>query len=252
MVGAAPEDVLVIRPKSVLEAANVGHLIGNLHRDLVATSGADGDELITLWTAPLETRLGREGVAASRETRPFAGRPPGDHAHGGGLDAALPPRYQGDAPVSAKPMGSAELVYDDHGQVAWNLMWGDFCDLALAGGPTHRGTLLEAPCADNVRAQPEAYERVVAELGRAVGLMTGLETRTSRTLGWVGVQCHSEAMAVWLLRAIIAKNVAVRRQRDVLYLPAGPDYRFEEELKNVVTVVAKTHHYWAEHLGAQG
>lgn len=108
-------------------------------------------------------------------------------------------------------------------------MWGDFCDLALAGGPTHRGTLLEAPCADDVRAQPETYERVVAELGRAVGLVTGLETCTSRTLGWVGVQCHSEAMAVWLLRAIIVENVAVRRQGDVLYLPAGLDYRFDED-----------------------
>jgi sirohydrochlorin cobaltochelatase len=34
----------------------------------------------------------------------------------------------------------------------------------------------------------------------------------------------------------------------VLFLPAAPSFTLDKEIKNVVTVVAKTHHYWTEHL----
>lgn len=256
VVTAALEDVLVVRPRDVREAARVGHLIGNLHRDIDVADSQQRNEIITLWTAPLEARLYKEGLDVTREQRPFGGKPPGEHAHGSGsyeqrMEEVLPPRYRGTAPVSPAPMGSAGLVYDGAGQVAWDRIWGDFCDLALAGGPTHRGTLLEPPTTDEVRAQQEAYEAVVLELERAVGLVTGLETVKSRALGWVGVRCRDEAMAVWLLRAIIVENVMARRQGDVLFLPAGPDYRLEKEIKNVVTALAKTHHYFTEHLNAQ-
>jgi sirohydrochlorin cobaltochelatase len=57
-------------------------------------------------------------------------------------------------------------------------------------------------------------------------------------------------MALWLLRAILVENVSVRREDNVLYLPAGPDFQLEKEIKNVITVVAKTHHYWIEHASA--
>jgi sirohydrochlorin cobaltochelatase len=60
--------------------------------------------------------------------------------------------------------------------------------------------------------------------------------------------CADEAMALWLLRAIVVENVAVRREGSVLFLPAAPHFRLEGEIKNVITVVAKTHHYWNEHL----
>ena len=58
-------------------------------------------------------------------------------------------------------------------------------------------------------------------------------------------------MAVWLLRAIVVENVSVRREGATLFLPAGPGYRVEKEIKNVITAVAKTHHYWAEHRGGR-
>jgi len=51
----------------------------------------------------------------------------------------------------------------------------------------------------------------------------------------------------WLLQAILVENVAVRREGNVLFLPAGPAFRIDHEIKNVVTVVAKTTHYWREH-----
>jgi sirohydrochlorin cobaltochelatase len=50
------------------------------------------------------------------------------------------------------------------------------------------------------------------------------------------------------MRAIVVENVCVRRERSVLFLPAGPAFRLEKEIKNVITVVAKTYHYWTEHL----
>jgi sirohydrochlorin cobaltochelatase len=55
-------------------------------------------------------------------------------------------------------------------------------------------------------------------------------------------------MALWLLRAIVVENVTVRREDNVLWFPAGPHFRLEREIKNVVTVVAKTTHYWQEHI----
>ena len=55
-------------------------------------------------------------------------------------------------------------------------------------------------------------------------------------------------MALWLLRAIVVENVTVRREDTVLWFPAGPHFRLEREIKNVVTVVAKTTHYWQEHV----
>ena len=79
-------------------------------------------------------------------------------------------------------------------------------------------------------------------------MVTGLETVRGETPGWIGIVCASEEMALWLLRAIVVENVSVRREENTLYLPAGPDFRLEREIKNVITVVAKTHHYWQEHI----
>lgn len=181
------------------------------------------------------------------------------HSHGGvthahstpsaeGLQALLPPRYQGETTVSAAPMSAADLVYDANGQVAWDEIWGGFCDLALAGGPPHRGTLLEPVPPEQIAMNPEGYQRVWAELERGIRMITGLSVVMSRSPGWIGIQCDSEDMALWLLRAIIVENVSVRREDSILYLPVGPDFRLEGEIKNVITVVAKTHHYWKEHL----
>lgn len=163
----------------------------------------------------------------------------------------LPPRYQGGRPVSAAPMGAAALRYDESGAVAWDTVWTDYCDLALAGGPPHRGTLLEAPDPEAVRRDPAGYRRVQDELARGLQMVTGLPIVTDGAAGWIGIRCADEAMATWMLRAILVENVAVRREGALLFLPAGPDFTLEGEIKNVVTVVAKTYHYWSEHRAAQ-
>jgi hypothetical protein len=165
------------------------------------------------------------------------------------MASILPPRYQNQVP-SAAPMGAAGLKYDDGGGVAWNEIWTDFCDLALAGGPPHRGTLLEPADPTAVAQNLPAYEKVLAELERGIRMVTGLDVVRSSAPGWIGMVCDSEEMALWLLRAIIVENVSVRREDKTLFFPAGPDFRVEKEIKNVITVIAKTTHYWQEHITA--
>lgn len=77
VVAAAPENVVVIRPRSLEEAARIGHLIGNLHRDVEAA----GAEVIALADSALVERLKRIGVPFAEEQRAFHGRAPGEHAH---------------------------------------------------------------------------------------------------------------------------------------------------------------------------
>ena len=159
----------------------------------------------------------------------------------------LPPRYRQGAPVCRRPMGSAPLRYDADGQVAWGKIWQGYCDLAVAGGPPHRETVLQAPTPVEALAAPVEYARVVAEIERGLRLVTGLACVRGGAPGWVGLRCTDQAMARWLVWAITAENVAVRREGAVLYVPAGPLFERDREIKNVVTAVAKTCHYWQEH-----
>ncbi len=165
------------------------------------------------------------------------------------LRAILPEEYQ-DAYEDVQPvsMGSAGLKYDADGKVAWNEIWKTFCDLAMAGGPPHRGTLLEPASRAAIDAQPDRYRQVVEEISRGVSLVTTLAVQPSPIPGWVRVTCDSEAMAGWLVRAIVMENVSARSDGTSLDLPAGPEYRLQKEIKNVVTVTAKTCHYWTGHM----
>ena len=165
------------------------------------------------------------------------------------LRALLPEIYRrsfdGIEPVS---MGSAGLKYDDAGNVAWDRIWGSFCDLAMAGGPPHKGLLLEPASEADIQAQPDRYQTVVEEICRGVTLVTSQPATRSPMPGWVRVTCESDGMASWLLRAIVMENVSARAEGTALDLPAGPHYRLQKEIKNVVTVIAKTCHYWVGHI----
>jgi sirohydrochlorin cobaltochelatase len=179
----------------------------------------------------------------------------GAHAHDLGplaavearIAALLPPRYRDPAvTVSAAPMDAAGLERGPDGAVAWDRMWQGFCELGLAGGPPHRGTLLEPAAREDVLADPARYADVLGEIGRGIRMVTGLDVIEGPP-GWIGVVCASEAMAIWLMRAIVVENVLARRESAVLYLPAGPRFTLGEEIENVVTAMAKTHHYWLQH-----
>jgi sirohydrochlorin cobaltochelatase len=161
----------------------------------------------------------------------------------------LPEQYQ-DSYDSVQPvsMGSAPLKFGADGKVAWNAMWGSFCDLAMAGGPPHKGTLLEPAARSAIDAAPDRYQDVVDEISRGIGMVSYLPATAAPIPGWVAVECLTAGMASWLLRAIVMENVSARSVGRDLYLPAGPAYRLEKEIKNVVTVIAKTSHYWLEHM----
>src|SRR5687768_18216176 len=75
VVAAAPEDVLVIRPRDLAEAARMGHLIGNLHRDLEA----DGGEVVALAGAPQPTGQRCAHAREAWHCRPASGPSPADH-----------------------------------------------------------------------------------------------------------------------------------------------------------------------------
>ena len=77
VVSAADEDVLIVRPRDLAEAARVGHLIGNMHRDIHAI----GNDIVALADDVLVERLARAGVMCERARRPFHGRAPGEHSH---------------------------------------------------------------------------------------------------------------------------------------------------------------------------
>jgi sirohydrochlorin cobaltochelatase len=166
------------------------------------------------------------------------------------LRTILPEQYQ-DCYEDLQPvsMGSASLKYANDGKVAWNGIWQTFCDLAMAGGPPHKGILLEPGSPTDITAQIDRYREVAAEIRRGITMVTGLAAEPSPMPGWVRVDCASYGMARWLVRAIVMENVSARCEGPVIDLPAGPDYRIEKEIKNVITVTAKTRHYWLEHMG---
>jgi sirohydrochlorin cobaltochelatase len=165
------------------------------------------------------------------------------------LKAILPEAYQESyEDVQPVSMGSAGLKYGFDGKVAWDQIWGSFCDLAMAGGPPHKGTLLEPAPRAAIDAQPDQYREVVEEICRGVTLVTELEARPSPNPGWVRVTTHDDTMAGWLLRAIVMENVAARAEGPLLDLPASPAFRLAKEIKNVITVIAKTCHYWTGHM----
>jgi sirohydrochlorin cobaltochelatase len=165
------------------------------------------------------------------------------------LRAILPEDYQDSYDeVSSAPMKSAGLKFDANGRVLWGDIWGSYCDLAMAGGPPHKGTLLEPGTSTAVDADPERYAQVAEEICRGVRMSTDLDAEPSPNPGWIRLLCGSGVMAAWLLRAITMENVAVRASGATVDLPASPAFRLEKEIKNVVTVIAKTTHYWLGHM----
>jgi sirohydrochlorin cobaltochelatase len=145
------------------------------------------------------------------------------------------------------PMGAAPFVWREDGRPDWGAMWTTFCELALFGGPPHRGP--DAPLRAGAAAEPAwPAPDVLAELRRGIWETTGLFSEPARP-GWLAVSCDSPRMAAWLCAVIILENVEARCDEERLLLPAEAGYELRDQVKSLVTVVAKAHHYWRAHLG---
>jgi hypothetical protein len=148
---------------------------------------------------------------------------------------------------SGAGMSSAPFVWREDGRPDWGAMWTDYCELALHGGPPHRGEESALLVSDAPAAAPCGGQGMVEEIARGIYETTRLHSRTAGS-GWLAVGCESPRMAAWLCAAIILENVDARADGCDLLVPARPDYRLENEVKSVITVVAKTHHYWQQHV----
>ena len=145
----------------------------------------------------------------------------------------------------AAPMPAGPIVYREDGRIDWNNMWDSFCVLALDGGPAHRAEMLQAPL--NPDTNSETYQFAAAEISRGIWEVAQL-TAVPAEPGWLQIGCQSTGQARWLAEAIVEENVQARHQGYWLYVPVGDDFRLKKEIKNVITAVAKTTHYWQIHL----
>jgi hypothetical protein len=152
-------------------------------------------------------------------------------------------------PRPAQAMSSAPFLWRDDGRPDWSGMWTTFCELALYGGPPQRGpeSALRAPAGQFASSDGE----MLAEMRRGIWETTGLYAESAEP-GWLAVTCASPTMAAWMCAAIILENVTARVDDDRLLLPAAPGYTLKDEVKSIITVVAKTHHYWSAHVAAAG
>lgn len=150
------------------------------------------------------------------------------------------------APAAGMPAG--DFVYLPDGTPNWGVMWESFCDLALYGGPAHRGedSRLLAPGTWGEPADGEFD--AIEEVRRGIWETTGMYAELSDQPGWLVIECRSEAMAAWLAATIILENVAARFDGNRLFVPASRSFTLKDEVKSVITVVAKTHHYWMAHV----
>ncbi len=167
------------------------------------------------------------------------------------INALLPSRYQHCyTSVSPNSMGSAGLKYGPDGRVAWDEIWTTFCDLALAGGPPHRGKLLEPVSEADVAAAPGRYRDVVVEIGRAIGMTTCLRVvQGYARVGWVYSASRRRRRRGSNLPST-RRTYRPAQAEPLLHLPAGPDFRVEKEIKNVIVALIKANHYWDGHLTA--
>lgn len=146
------------------------------------------------------------------------------------------------------PMPAGPIIYREDGKIDWGHMWDSFCMLALDGGPPHRGRMLPAP--QNPDVTDDRYWAAAGEIIRGIYEVSGF-TAVPDAPGWLKMNCTSAAQARWLAEAIREENVAARHQEAWLYVPVGHTFRLQHEVKNVVTAVAKTTHYWQAHLAVE-
>ena len=80
--------------------------------------------------------------------------------------------------------------------------------------------LWEPAAPSEASADPAGYEAALAQVLEALA-DSGLPASQRCYVGWVGIEAPGEEDAVWLLRAVLAGRVLVRREENSLFLPVG-------------------------------
>jgi len=129
-------------------------------------------------------------------------------------------------------------------------MWDSFCVLASAGGPAHRAIMLEPEA--GVRVESQGFQAAASEIIRGIFLVSGLRAEMATAEpGWIAVDCPLNGMADWVADQAVQENVHFRADGNRLLVPCGEHWTATGEIKNVITVVAKTTHYFADHIPAE-
>ncbi len=152
--------------------------------------------------------------------------------------------------VQTEGMAAGDMIVDDEGRPDWGAMWESFCELAYFGGPPHRGpdSMVVAPAraAEIPLPVPGEFD-AIAEIRRGVYLTTGLFSEPAEP-GWLAISCRTRQQAAWMCACIILENVDARLDADDrLLVPASADFTLKDQVKSVITVVAKVAHYWQMH-----
>jgi hypothetical protein len=66
-----------------------------------------------------------------------------------------------------------------------------------------------------------------------------LAAAAARYFGWLGVECPSVRVAIWLMRALVVSNVLARREGTTLFVPVNPDS--DPDGERVISTVAEVH-----------
>ena len=156
--------------------------------------------------------------------------------------------HHGD-PIIAAPMSAAPFQYKNDGHPDWGAMWQGFCELALYGGPPHRG-MDEALLGPPVGSSEIARDEMIEEIIRGIAETTSLWAEPAPG-GWIRVTCDSKRMAAWLCATIILENVDARVEDQYLFVPGEAGFDLKNQVKSVITVIAKCCHYWQAHLEAE-
>ncbi len=122
---------------------------------------------------------------------------------------------------------------------------GSHGDIALAGGSPRRATLIEPRGVGSV--EDPAYRALAAEFSRGLRLTTGARVADG-TAGWVGLTCDTEEKAIWMVRALAAENLTVRREGMNVLLPMSASFALEDEILDMVLATAQVHHFFEDHI----
>jgi len=104
--------------------------------------------------------------------------------------------------------------------------------------------LLGPATAAEAHTKRDDYAAVVERIERGIRQTTGLPTVPSVCVGWVSVPCADEAMAIWLMRALIVENILVRREENRLCLPASPHFMSDERAERLIAAFDRAWRLW--------